>query len=182
MQLHRGGCPAVTDGLDGFRESQILLRRVRGRTPALPPACWPPAPRSHQRNALSRRCGVVCFSGGISGSVAGFACCLARWTAPTNTRMPRPRTSRSSSICAVSARAFSLGGRPCAAVPGSVFLPAEWLPGCGASVVGGGVCGGGCGISGSGCGSWGGREPGRGHVCHHHRHDHQRHHGQAVRP
>jgi hypothetical protein len=35
----RSGCPAVTDGLDGFRESQILLRRVRGRTPTLPPAC-----------------------------------------------------------------------------------------------------------------------------------------------
>jgi hypothetical protein len=30
----RAGCPAVTGGLDGFRESQILLRRVRGRTPA----------------------------------------------------------------------------------------------------------------------------------------------------
>jgi hypothetical protein len=29
---------AVTVGLDGFRESQILLRRVRGRTPTLPPA------------------------------------------------------------------------------------------------------------------------------------------------
>jgi hypothetical protein len=34
---YRGDCPAVTDGLDGFRESQILLRRVRGRTPTLPP-------------------------------------------------------------------------------------------------------------------------------------------------
>ena len=30
MQLYRGGCPAVTDGLDGFREARILLRRVRG--------------------------------------------------------------------------------------------------------------------------------------------------------
>ena len=38
-----GGCPAVTAGLGGFRESRILLRRVRGRTPAFPPACWLPA-------------------------------------------------------------------------------------------------------------------------------------------
>jgi hypothetical protein len=38
LSFTRGGCPAVTDGLDGFRESQILLRRVRGRTPTLPPA------------------------------------------------------------------------------------------------------------------------------------------------
>jgi len=27
---NRGGCGAVTGGLDGFREAQILLRRVRG--------------------------------------------------------------------------------------------------------------------------------------------------------
>jgi hypothetical protein len=32
------GCPAVTDGLDRFRELQILLRRIQGRTPTLPPA------------------------------------------------------------------------------------------------------------------------------------------------
>jgi len=37
MQLYRSGCPAVTDGLDGFRESRTLLRRVRGRTLAFPP-------------------------------------------------------------------------------------------------------------------------------------------------
>jgi len=29
MQLDRGGCPAVTGRLDGFREAQILLGRVR---------------------------------------------------------------------------------------------------------------------------------------------------------
>jgi hypothetical protein len=40
MQLHRSGCPAVTDGLIRFRESQILLRRVRG-APMLPRACSP---------------------------------------------------------------------------------------------------------------------------------------------
>jgi hypothetical protein len=28
--LYRGGCPAVTDGLDRFRELQILLRRIGG--------------------------------------------------------------------------------------------------------------------------------------------------------
>jgi len=33
---NRGGCGAVTGGLDGFREAQILLRRVRGRTLTLP--------------------------------------------------------------------------------------------------------------------------------------------------
>ena len=32
-------CPAVTDGLYRFRESHTLLRRLRGRTPTLPPAC-----------------------------------------------------------------------------------------------------------------------------------------------
>jgi len=37
----RPGCPAATDGLDGFRESHTLLRRVRGRPPALPPAYLP---------------------------------------------------------------------------------------------------------------------------------------------
>jgi hypothetical protein len=36
--LTAGGCPAVTDGLDGFRESRILLRRVRGRTHTFSPA------------------------------------------------------------------------------------------------------------------------------------------------
>ena len=31
-------CPAVTEGLDRFREPRILLRRVGGRPPTLPPA------------------------------------------------------------------------------------------------------------------------------------------------
>jgi hypothetical protein len=37
--LTGSGCPTVTDGLDRFRESQILLRRVGGRPPTFPPAC-----------------------------------------------------------------------------------------------------------------------------------------------
>src|ERR1019366_2673247 len=57
MQPCRAGCPAVTDGLDDrFRESQTLLRRVRGRTPALPPAYRLSATRSRQP-ALSARLG-----------------------------------------------------------------------------------------------------------------------------
>jgi hypothetical protein len=36
--LAGSGCPAVTDGLDRFRESQILLWRVGGRPPTFPPA------------------------------------------------------------------------------------------------------------------------------------------------
>jgi hypothetical protein len=38
MPLAGSGCPTVTDGLDRFRESQILLRRVGGRPPTFPPA------------------------------------------------------------------------------------------------------------------------------------------------
>jgi hypothetical protein len=33
----RAGCPAGTDGLDRFRESPIILRRVRGRPPHFHP-------------------------------------------------------------------------------------------------------------------------------------------------
>jgi len=55
MQLDRGGCRAVGDGLDGFRESPILLRRVRGRAPALSPAYRRPATRSWPGGAVSIR-------------------------------------------------------------------------------------------------------------------------------
>ena len=60
--------PAATDGLDRFRESQILLRRVRGRTPALPPAYrssaaqsrhWTRACLSTSSRPISQR--VCCF-------------------------------------------------------------------------------------------------------------------------
>src|ERR1039458_2470563 len=55
MQPCRAGCPAVTDGLDDrFRESQTLLRRVRGRTPALPPAYRLSATRSRQPTLSAR--------------------------------------------------------------------------------------------------------------------------------
>jgi hypothetical protein len=37
-RLTGGGCPAVTDGLDRFRESNTLLRWVGGRPPTFPPA------------------------------------------------------------------------------------------------------------------------------------------------
>ena len=40
------GCPAVADGLDRFRESQILLWRV-GRPPTFPPAYRRPEAESH---------------------------------------------------------------------------------------------------------------------------------------
>ena len=45
MQLYRGGCPAFRVDLDMFRESQILLRLVRGRIPTLPPAYHVPMKR-----------------------------------------------------------------------------------------------------------------------------------------
>jgi hypothetical protein len=44
--------------------------------------------------------GPGCY-GGLPGSAAGCDCCLARCTAPRNTRIPRPRTSRSRSIWAI---------------------------------------------------------------------------------
>ena len=55
-ELSRCGCPAVTDGLDRFRESQMLLRRVRGRTPTLPPAYRPAVPGLIRRLAPVWRC------------------------------------------------------------------------------------------------------------------------------
>jgi len=62
----------------------------------------------------------------------------------------------------------------------SVLPGAGWLSGCGAAVVGGEVSGGGAGLSGGGGGGRGWCEPGRGDVCHHDRHDHQRHDIHAV--
>jgi len=37
MQLHRSGCPAATDGLDGFRESRILRGGLGGGHPHFRP-------------------------------------------------------------------------------------------------------------------------------------------------
>jgi len=51
----------------------------------------------HDVSFLCRR---GCYDG-LPGSAAGCACCLARCTAPMNTRIPRPRTSRSRSIWAI---------------------------------------------------------------------------------
>jgi hypothetical protein len=49
---------------------------------------------------VSFLCCGGCYDG-LPGSATGCACCLARCTAPMNTRIPRPRTSRSRSIWAI---------------------------------------------------------------------------------
>jgi hypothetical protein len=67
------GWPAVTDGLDGFRESRILLRRVRGRIPTLPLAYR--LPMHHER--------VTCVARGFkaraSFQVRRLAAGSGRW-------------------------------------------------------------------------------------------------------
>jgi hypothetical protein len=60
---------AATDGLDGFRELWTLLRRVRGRTLALPPACWLSATRSHRPAA---------YVPDVAGRAVFGRVCLAR--------------------------------------------------------------------------------------------------------
>jgi len=49
---------AVTDGLDGFRESQILLRRVGGRPPTFPPHTSGRGLPRRQRRSSGRRDGL----------------------------------------------------------------------------------------------------------------------------
>jgi len=56
--LAGSGCPAVTDGLDGFRESQILLRRVGGRPPTFPPHTSGRGLPRRQRRSSGRRDGL----------------------------------------------------------------------------------------------------------------------------
>src|SRR6185437_9906288 len=56
--FYRSGCPAVTDGLDGFRESRTFLRRVRGRTLAFP------------RLSGMLRLGWTCPAHGLSATVS----------------------------------------------------------------------------------------------------------------
>lgn len=60
---------AATDGLDGFRELWTVLRRVRGRTLALPPACWLSATRSHRPAA---------YVPDVAGRAVPGRVCLAR--------------------------------------------------------------------------------------------------------
>jgi hypothetical protein len=69
MPLSRSGCPAVTEGLDRFRESQILLRRVRGRMPTLPLAYRPSATAALPSGAVAPR-GAV-YLGGVTAGYGG---------------------------------------------------------------------------------------------------------------
>ena len=57
--LTRSGCPTVTDGLDRFQESQILLRRVGGRPPTFPPAYGRREAEPHQSRTVSLGIGQI---------------------------------------------------------------------------------------------------------------------------
>ncbi len=57
--LTGSGCPTVTDGLDRFRESNILLRRVGGRPPTFPPAYRRPEAKSHRSRTVSLGIGQI---------------------------------------------------------------------------------------------------------------------------
>jgi hypothetical protein len=57
--LTGSGCPTVTDGLDRFRESQILLRRVGGRPPTFPPAYGRREAEPHRSRTVSLGIGPI---------------------------------------------------------------------------------------------------------------------------
>ena len=57
--LTGSGCPTATDGLDRFRESQILLRRVGGRPPTFPPAYGRREAEPHRSRTVSLEIGQI---------------------------------------------------------------------------------------------------------------------------
>ena len=59
VPLTGSGCPTVTDGLDRFRESQILLRWVGGRPPTFPSAYGRREAESHRSRTVSLGIGQI---------------------------------------------------------------------------------------------------------------------------
>ena len=67
--LTGSGCPTVTDGLDRFRESQILLRRVGGRPPTFPPAYGRREAELHRSRTVSLGIGPILAGKGADPGV-----------------------------------------------------------------------------------------------------------------